>query len=246
MRIALLSDIHGNRQALEACLAHAAGQAAERLVFLGDLVGYGADPAWVVARVAEAVGRGALALLGNHDEAVLAGGGDLNPTAAAAVDWTRGRLDAAALGFLRGLPLVIEEEDRLFVHADASAPDAWHYVLDADAALRSLEATGQRLTFCGHTHLPRLFGITAASKLMSFQPVAGVPVPLRRPRHWLAVLGAVGQPRDGNPAACYGIFDTKSQEMSWQRVPYDVEAAAAAIRAAGLPDSLATRLYGGR
>ena len=246
MRIALLSDIHGNRQALEACLAHAAGRAAERLVFLGDLVGYGADPGWVVERVAAEVGRGALALLGNHDEAVLAGGIAMNPAAAAAVDWTRGRLDAAALAFLRGLPLVIEEGDRLFVHADASAPDAWHYVLDADAALRSLEATPQRLTFCGHTHLPRLFGITAAAKLMSFQPVAGVPVPLRRPRHWIAVLGAVGQPRDGNPAACYGIFDTESQEMSWQRVPYDVEAAAAAIRAAGLPDSLATRLYGGR
>ena len=171
MRIALLSDIHGNRQALEACLAHAAGQAAERLVFLGDLVGYGADPEWVVERVAAEVGRGALALLGNHDEAVLTGGGDLNRAAAAAVDWTRGRLDAAALAFLRGLPLVAEEEDRLYVHADASAPDAWHYVLDADAALRSLEATTQRLTFCGHTHLPRLFGITAASKLMSFQPV---------------------------------------------------------------------------
>lgn len=246
MRIALISDIHGNRQALEACLAHAEGLAPDRYAILGDLVGYGADPEWVVDRVREMVGRGAIALLGNHDEAVLAGQGDLNAAATVAMLWTRQRLGAPALDFLRTLPLAVEEEDRLYVHAEASAPQRWHYVLDADDARRSLEATDQRLTFCGHTHIPRLFGITAAEKLMAFHPVSAVPVPLRRPRRWLAVLGAVGQPRDGNPAACYAVFDTESQELAWHRVPYDVAGAAAAILAAGLPDMLATRLYGGR
>lgn len=246
MRIALFSDIHGNRQALEACLAHAAQQAPDREVFLGDFVGYGADPAWVLDQVMPRVAGGALALLGNHDEAVLTGNAGLNTSAARAIDWTRPKLSADHLNFLRSLPLEVEEEDRLYVHADASAPGRWNYVLEADDARRSLAGTHQRVTFCGHTHVPRLFGITATEKLMGFRPVSEVPVPLPRPRRWLAVIGSVGQPRDGDAAACYAILDTAKQELAWIRVPYDVDGAADAIRAAGLPEILANRLYSGQ
>jgi diadenosine tetraphosphatase ApaH/serine/threonine PP2A family protein phosphatase len=118
--------------------------------------------------------------------------------------------------------------------------------MESEDARRSLEATDAQATFCGHTHVPRLFGITAAAKLASFRPVPGVPVPLPRPRQWLAVLGAVGQPRDGDPAACYGMLDTARGELTWVRVPYDVETAAEKIHAAGLPESLALRLRRGR
>jgi diadenosine tetraphosphatase ApaH/serine/threonine PP2A family protein phosphatase len=248
MLIALMADLHANREAFAACLDHAEREGAERLVFLGDIVGYGADPEWVTGTVMGLVSRrGAVALLGNHDEAaVRPGRGGMNAAAEAAAAWTRSRLSAEASGFLSSLPLEVWDEDRLYVHADASDPGRWHYVFEAEDARRSLEATEAQATFCGHTHVPRLFGITAAAKLTGFTPVPGVPVPLLRPRQWLAVLGAVGQPRDGNPAACYGMLDTARGELTWVRVPYDVAAAAEKIRAAGLPEFLALRLHGGR
>ena len=248
MLIALMADLHANREAFMACLDHAEWEGAERLVFLGDVVGYGADPEWVTETVMGLVAnRGAVALMGNHDEAAVGRGrGGMNAAAEAAVAWTRSRLSAEAAGFLASLPLETWDEDRLYVHADASDPGRWRYVLEAEDARRSLEATEAQATFCGHTHVPRLFGITAADKLTSFRPVAGVSVPLLRPRQWLAVLGAVGQPRDGNPAACYGMLDTARSELTWVRVLYDVAAAAEKIRAAGLPEALALRLYGGR
>ena len=249
MLIALMADLHANREAFAACLDHAGREGAERLVFLGDVVGYGADPEWVTETVMGLVSRrGAVALLGNHDEAAAGRGrGGMNATAEAAIAWTRSRLSAEAAGFLASLPLEVEEEDRLYVHADASDPGRWNYVVEAEDARRSLDAAPDaQATFCGHTHVPRLFGITAAAKLAAFRPVPGVSVPLLRPRQWIAVLGAVGQPRDGNPAACYGMLDTARGELTWVRVPYDVAAAADKIRAAGLPESLALRLYGGR
>ena len=246
MLIALMADIHANREALAACLEHAGASGAARLVFLGDFVGYGADPQWAVEAVMARVGRGALAVLGNHDLAVRQSRTGMTAAAEAAIAWTRTRLSAEAQDFLANLPLELEEEGRLYLHADASEPARWHYVTDAEAARRSLEATAAQATFCGHTHVPALFGVTAAAKLCAFRPVPGVAVPLLRARQWLAVLGAVGQPRDGNPAACYGMLDTERNELTWVRVPYDVEAAAAKIRAAGLPESLALRLHGGR
>ncbi|MBD0274673.1 MAG: metallophosphoesterase family protein [Acetobacteraceae bacterium] len=247
MLIALMADLHANREAFAACLDHAEREGAHRLVFLGDVVGYGADPEWVTETVMGLVSRrGAVALLGNHDEAVRRGPGGMNAAAEAAIAWTRSRLSDEAAGFLGSLPLEAWDEDRLYVHADASDPGRWRYVVEPEDARRSLEATEAQATFCGHTHVPRLFGITAAAKLTSFRPVPNVPVPLVRPRQWLAVLGAVGQPRDGNPAACYGMLDTARSELTWVRVPYDVAAAAEKIRAAGLPESLALRLHGGR
>lgn len=246
MRIALLTDIHGNLEAFEACLAHAALQGAERVVLLGDFVGYGADPLAVVARLRGLMAAGAIALRGNHDEAALHGPQGFSGLAAEAMRWTQARLDAPTRAFLAALPLTHAEEDRLYTHADASSPAAWRYVSSAAEARRSLAATGQRLTFCGHTHVPALFGLTATARLLHHEPAADVMLPLLQPRRWLAIIGAVGQPRDGNPAACYGLFDTSRAECGWMRVPYDIEAAARKIRAAGLPEALAARLFEGR
>ncbi|WP_376091562.1 metallophosphoesterase family protein [Roseomonas sp. CCTCC AB2023176] len=244
MLLALLSDIHANREALSACLAHADRAGATRFVFLGDYLGYGADPAWVLRTVMDRVAHGALALLGNHDEALFRRGTGLRGDAAIAMDWTRRQLSPDAAAFLSSLPLEHVEEDRLYVHADASSPGDWRYVQGAEDARRSLDATLARVTICGHTHLPRLFGLTAAEKLTAFTP-AEAPVPLQRPRRWVAVLGAVGQPRDGNPAACYGLLDPATNELRWVRVPYDVDTAADKVLAAGLPPRLAHRLRTG-
>src|SRR5262245_42486521 len=113
MLTALLSDIHGNREALTACLAHAAASGAGRTLFLGDYVGYGADPGWVIDTVAAEVERGAVALLGNHDAAIAVPDGDMNEVAAAAIAWTRQRLDARHRAFLHQLPLAVEDRGRL-------------------------------------------------------------------------------------------------------------------------------------
>ncbi|MES2711556.1 MAG: metallophosphoesterase family protein [Pseudomonadota bacterium] len=243
MHIALMSDIHGNLEAFEACLADAAAVVpGARVIVLGDLVGYGADPNAVTQL---AMQRAAITIRGNHDEAATGELGGMTADASAAIAWTRSALGSDMRDWLRALPIEVAEEDRLYVHAEASNPAAWRYVMDPDAARRSIEATEQRLTFTGHTHVPVLFGLTATEKITRFRPVCDVAVPLPRPRRWFAGVGAVGQPRDGNPAACYAIFDTERAELTIRRVAYDVALTAAKIRAAGLPDRLASRLLHG-
>jgi diadenosine tetraphosphatase ApaH/serine/threonine PP2A family protein phosphatase len=246
MRVALLSDIHANREAFEACLTDAARRGAARFVILGDLVGYGADPGWVVGKARELAAGGAVILRGNHDEAAADGVSGMTSDAATAAAWTRGALGEADRAFLRALPLEAEEEDRLYVHADPVDPARWHYLRDAEDARRGLDAVAARVVVCGHVHVPALYGLTAAAKLVSFRPVPDVPVPLTRPRRWLAVLGAVGQPRDGDPAAAWSLLDTGANTLTLHRVPYDAAAAADKIRDAGLPEALATRLLRGR
>jgi diadenosine tetraphosphatase ApaH/serine/threonine PP2A family protein phosphatase len=243
--IALLADIHGNREAMAACLADAERKAAERYVFLGDLVGYGADPGWVIDRAMEYVARGAIAILGNHDAAAAGRQVAMNETAAAAIAWTRAKLDAAQRDFLEKLPLSVEDGERLYVHASADEPARWHYVLDAYRARKSFEATPARQTFCGHVHSPALYLLSQTDKLFGFRPTAGVAIPLLGNRRFLAVLGAVGQPRDHNPAACYALLDEARNMLTYVRVPYDVASAARKIRDAGLPAVLAARLEQG-
>src|SRR3712207_5659809 len=192
MLIALLTDIHGNREALDACLDHARRMRVERFVFLGDYVGYGADPSYVVDTVARMVEDGAVALLGNHDEAVFKPSPHMNPLATAAIDWTRDQLDATQSAFLRGRPMTLEEGERLFVHASAYAPAAWLYVTDRREAERSMTATAARATFCGHVHVPAVFHMAPGCRPASHAiPAANAPISLPLDGRWLAVLGAV-------------------------------------------------------
>lgn len=246
MLLAIFADIHANRQAFSACLDAARAAGAERMVLLGDIVGYGGDPEWAADTAMALVGQGAAAVLGNHDQAIGTAAQTMNAEAQAAIEWTRGRLDADQRRYLAGLPLINEDDDRLYVHSEADSPSRWRYVKDASDAARSMMAVRQRVTFCGHIHRPALYSMSAAAKMTSFVPTPGVAIPLLPGRRWLAVLGAVGQPRDGNPAACFALFDTQRHEITYRRVPYDVEAAAARIRANGLPRSLADRLLIGR
>ena len=246
MLIAIFTDIHGNREALEACLLDAKSRGAAKYAFLGDYVGYGADPQWVLDKIKPYLDQGAVAVLGNHDQAIFDGSVAMNPTAKAAIDWTRQNLNSDAKNLLQSLPFSAEQDGRLYVHAEGSNPSRWNYVTDAETAWTSINATKASVTFCGHVHIPAVYGITATSKLAKFVPFPNVPVPLLRHRRWLCVLGSVGQPRDGIPAACYGVFDTGTCEITYVRVPYDVETAADKIRAAGLPESLALRLFKGR
>jgi len=245
MRIGIISDVHANALALEACLAALERLDAGRIVILGDVVGYGPDPESVTQRVAGLVSQGAICLMGNHDAAAVGARASMNGTAAAAIAWTKPRLSDGSRHFLASLPLTAELEDVLFVHADASNPAGWNYVLDAATAMQSLLAVKARVTFVGHVHRPQVYCLTATAKVIAHTPVTGTAVPLSPQRQWLAVAGAVGQPRDGNPAASFMTYDTAARELTFHRATYDYEATAQRIRDAGLPERLAERLITG-
>ncbi|MDT8998256.1 metallophosphoesterase family protein [Paucibacter sp. APW11] len=246
MKIALISDLHSNREALAAVLEHAASHQVDRYALLGDFVGYGGDPAWVVEQVRALVAAGAVAVMGNHDSAVVLGAhSSMNEDAAAAVNWTRAQLNAEQLDFLKQLPMSVERDNCLFVHANAFDPAGYAYIQGRLEAMRSLHATQARYTFCGHMHEPMLYHLSGTGKAGEFTPQPGVPIPLMSNRQWLVIPGSCGQPRDGNPAACYALFDLDAGSLSFERVPYDHDAAAARIRAAGLPERLAQRLITG-
>jgi diadenosine tetraphosphatase ApaH/serine/threonine PP2A family protein phosphatase len=246
MKLALLTDLHANRQALEAVWAHAQEQGFDRLVLLGDYVDYGADPVWVLDFVMARVKEGALAVKGNHDDA-LSGGSDHAMAAhvQATLNWTDQQLSDAHRDFIRALPITLRLGDCLLTHANAHAPQDWGYIHGRLEASRSLYATDARYVFCGHMHDPHLYHASGTGKLGEFIPVPGTPIELSPVRRWLAIPGSVGQPRDGNPAACYALFDTDTATLTFHRVPYDHDAAAASIIAAGLPADLAERLQHG-
>jgi diadenosine tetraphosphatase ApaH/serine/threonine PP2A family protein phosphatase len=244
--LALFADAHANRQAFAACLEAAQARGAERIILLGDVVGYGGDPEWMVDTVMRLVEEGAMVVRGNHDNAIGSPSEGMNNAARAAIDWTRGRLSARQRAFLADLPLVRDEEDRLYVHSEASDPARWRYVQSTADAARSIVSTEAQITFCGHIHRPALYSMSGTARMMSFVPTSGVGVQLLKGRRWLAVLGSVGQPRDGNPAACFATYDTTTREITYCRVAYDVETAANRIKGKGLPRWLADRLSEGR
>lgn len=243
MRTALLADIHANWEALEACLDHAREHGAEGRAFLGDLVGYGADPGRVVDVVMHSVGEGGLAVLGNHDQAVAqVQTRFMNADARQVIDWTRARLTETHRSFLGGLPLTLERGSCLYVHANAWDPGRWEYLTGAYDAGRSFRATHRRHTFCGHVHRPTLYHLSPSGTVSHFDPVPATGIPLGSRRQWLAIAGSVGQPRDGIPAASYAVFDDATAVLTFYRVPYDAEEAARKVRAAGLPEALGRRL----
>lgn len=246
MKLALFADIHANLEALEACLAHAKTLGAQRYAFLGDLVGYGADPVAVLELIERYAAEGAVVVLGNHDAlAIGRSSDDLNANARAAISWTQKQLAEKQRAFLADLPLAVKQEDILFVHASAAVPEEWTYVSGTVEAERSMQAAHARVVFCGHVHEQMLYYMGASGRPMPFRPVPGTPIPTARHRRWLAIVGSAGQPRDDNNAACYAMADLERARLTYFRVPYDYRLAAQKIRAAGLPERLAIRLERG-
>jgi len=246
LRVAVLSDIHSNRQALEAVLAAIDEAGLDELWCLGDLVGYGADPDACTALVRD---RCRTSLVGNHDLAVL-GALDISTFsegAAAAVEWTRENASAETLDFLASLDPAGSREGIGLFHASPRDP-VWEYVLSADQAEAGFEAMEERVGLIGHSHIALFFvnlpdGRTAYAQGAQADDEAEIELP---DGEWLLNPGSVGQPRDGDPRAAWLELDTASWTARWHRVDYDIEAAAAAIRSAGLPETLAERLEVGR
>lgn len=250
MKLALLSDIHANIQALDACLAHAREQGTQQFALLGDLVGYGADPVAVVRQAQDLAAGGALLVKGNHDAMAVLPPAVVKTVGDSTAAWTHAQLDDPQRQFLDCLPLTLQQDTLLLVHASLDGPELWRYVYDQRAASASLDAASAlpevRYVFGGHVHLQTLYYRGAGAGLMKFLPTPGVAVPVPRHRHWLATIGSVGQPRDGNPQAMYALFDTVKLQLTFHRVAYDHQAAATAIRRAGLPAHFADRLEAGR
>jgi diadenosine tetraphosphatase ApaH/serine/threonine PP2A family protein phosphatase len=135
--------------------------------------------------------------------------------------------------------------ETLYVHGDASSPEQFIYVTGPEVAEQSLNAAAAHVTFCGHVHRQQLYHMAPGKPPIQFIPTANMPTPLARSRRWLAVLGSVGQPRDGNSLAAFALYDDARGSLTCIRVPYDIDRTAEKIVAAGLPDFLASRLFVG-
>jgi diadenosine tetraphosphatase ApaH/serine/threonine PP2A family protein phosphatase len=242
---AIFADIHSNLEALRTCLAHARAQGAENFAFVGDLVGYNADPVACLDIVRELHAQGAVVVRGNHDEAALGGlCEDMGFVPREAIYWTRTQLGAAEREFLEGLPFVARQRGCTFVHASAEAPASWPYIISLRQAQECMAASGESITFAGHVHHQTLYYATGGTVRL-FEPEPGIAIPVPPRWQWLAIAGSVGQPRDGNAAAAYVLFDEDSRKLHFFRVPYDCESAARKVLAAGLPERLAWRLRRG-
>ena len=251
MRILLLSDIHANLEALDACLA--AAPSFDSIVNLGDIVGYGASPNEVADRSRE---LGKLFVRGNHDKAAtgLMELDEFNPMAAAAALWTRSALTPQNLEWLRGLPhgpvSVPEFPDIQLVHGSPNDED--EYVVSLGDALAPLITITMPLTFFGHTHLQGGF-FANGSSADGFRPeyrtvgqAESVSLQLKNNARYLINPGSVGQPRDGDWRAAFALYDSEAQVVHFHRTPYNLKAAQDRIFEANLPARLATRLAAGR
>ncbi len=232
MRTAVISDIHGNFEALTAVERSIREEGADRVVCLGDIVGYGADPVACIDRVRVLCAH---VILGNHDAAAVdpSSAERFSSLAAIAILWTRSALTADHLTYLRGLPLTLDDGDLYFVHASPINPAEWAYIFDAIDARGAMSGFTQNVCFIGHTHQAAVFRHRRSEGA------------LKRDERVIINVGSVGQPRDGCPDASYGVFDDELWEYRNIRVAYDVESAARKIRKAGLPSRLADRLIVG-
>ena len=238
MRIAVLSDIHANLPALDAVLADA-GQV-DAVWQLGDIVGYGPEPDAVVERLREI---GAIGVRGNHDAAAC-GGSEIewfNPEARRAMEWTRGAISAATVEWLAALPDRRTEVPCDLVHGSHREP-LWEYVTSESIARANLDAlvAEARVGLHGHTHVPVAF-VEDEGRLAVVRGRPGAALELAG-RRALVNPGSVGQPRDGDPDASYLIWEPEADRISWHRVAYDIAGVQRAMRDAGLPASLASRL----
>jgi predicted phosphodiesterase len=242
VRYALISDIHGNVQALDAVLGAVDSLEVDDIVCLGDVVGYNADPEECVKRIRE---RGIPTILGNHDS-VAAGLEEplgFNPAARKAALWTRDHLSAESLAWLRCLPESFTFSHFMAVHSAPCDP-FWTYLIeweDVVSHLSYLTDLSVGLCFFGHTHSPGIFSTEGSQAL-----AAGVPISVNSGLTYLINPGSVGQPRDKDPRASFGVLDTDKHEFLLHRAPYPVRETAEHIVSVGLPGILADRLFKGR
>ncbi len=242
MRLAIFSDIHANLPAMESFVERVRALGIDGCVCLGDVVGYGASPNECCQIVREV---SSVTLLGNHDAAVI-GVMDTDfyyPAAKHVLYWTRTTLDAENLRWLYALPYTYRMENILFFHAAPIMPSGFFYVVREDDARAHTRVFDQlaALNFIGHSHLTAQYRLSA----QGVTDLTGNEIRIEPGYKYLINVGSVGQPRDRNPNGCFGVLDTKAGRYWTERFEYDVEGAAKRIRAAGLDDKFADRLFSG-
>jgi len=233
VRYAFVSDIHANQQAWNAVLTDIATRRVDRILCLGDTVGYGPNPSEVLASLYRHVDG---FCMGNHD-AVVCGkldSGLFNDHARQMIAWTRSHLADKAGRFLAGQPLTISGPGFRCTHGDFTEPAAFHYIEDAASAAPSWQAVEEPLLFCGHTHVSALFVIGKSGTTHALPPQPFVLEPGKR---YLVNPGSTGNPRSGDALGTYCIYDSDAASVRWHTVPFDLDACRVAIRAAGLNEA---------
>ncbi len=233
MLVAIISDIHGNLEALEAALRVIRERNINSIVCLGDIVGYGASPNGCLDLIRPLT---PLVLLGNHDEAALQLDKSeyFNPYARIAAEWTHDELTQENREYIKTLPFALERFGVLFVHSSPFQPEEWHYIITPTDAAINFGYFSQPVCFVGHSHVPEVF----CEDDKTLEVIPG--------KKFIVNVGSIGQPRDSDWRTSFGVFNTDSFTYEQVRVEYDVKTAAAKIRKAGLPKALADRLFVGR
>jgi len=233
MRLAIISDIHSNLEALTEALTIISAKKIDDIICLGDTLGYGANPRECLSLVQSVTGH---ILRGNHDEASV----DISKTeyfnryARFAAEWTHKQLTPEEMEFIKRLPSSIELYGLLFTHSSPFEPDEWHYIVSYDDAKINFPLFSAPVCFIGHSHLPGIY----CEDRITRDIVPG--------KKYIINVGSVGQPRDNDPRLSFGLFDTETLKYENIRAEYDIDSAAEKIIKAGLPKSLALRLYDGK
>lgn len=241
MRYALISDIHSNLEALNVVLKEIEAEKVDRILCLGDLVGYGPEPNECIEKVR---GITDLVLAGNHDYAPVGKVNvfSFNYYARMAIEWTAQELAETFVDYLSNLPLKETVEDFVVVHATPKNPADWDYIMTLEDAIENFNYFQNQICFVGHSHIPLI--LIQMNGRCWVNRVAEVNI--EKNKRYIINIGSVGQPRDSNPKSCYGIFDTEKMIFQLKRIPYNVKITQEKMRRAGLPEYLIDRLAYGR
>lgn len=241
MKQAIISDIHANLEALQEVLGFLDEERIADVICLGDIVGYGANPNECIDLLKKTTNQ---IIAGNHDWGAvgLTDTTFFNQVAKAAIEWTANNLTEGSKKFLRQLPLTITRDDLLFVHGTPSVPKEWDYLFRSADALREFQKFTQKICFIGHSHTPLMFAQNQRGLI--FQ-VNCSEQQIEDGRRYIINVGSVGQPRDLDPSAAFGIYDMERKFFTLHRISYDIRTAQEKILKAGLPTLLAERLEAG-
>ena len=240
MRYGIISDIHGNLEALEVATEALSKEKIDRYMCLGDIVGYGTDPSPCIKRTRELC---PVVVRGNHDAAA-SGTIDtryFNEAARETIDWAREHITDSDVTFLRGLDLVYRNEHLTLVHGTLQEPEAFHYMFDKNAARATFALLENNVCFIGHSHVPGIFSCKNDKIEYSYKK----KTKLAGDAKVIVNTGSIGQPRDGDPRLCFCIYDVERQLIELRRLSYDVKKTQEKILEAGLPSMLAYRLASG-
>ena len=241
MRYGVISDIHGNLEAFRVALDALSAEKIDKYLCVGDIVGYGADPAECIKETRK---LDCEVVLGNHDAAAagLTEPRNFNEAARKAVIWTRKILSAEDIAYLKGLGVLYKNEHVTLAHGTLQDPGEFHYMTGGAAAAATFDLMETKICFVGHSHVPGVF----ACKGDTMGRFYGEKINVSEFEKVIINAGSIGQPRDKDPRLCYCVYDTEKNEAELKRLPYDVRKAQGKILDAGLPKFLAERLADGR